>query len=197
MREALIVGFYFALRICELEGLQYRDISFGGAEGIKCVTILIRGPQTDQQKVGVRRSLASATCDMCPVLTMAAWLDIIGWRPNSGGAPFRKNIADRVNRILKEIAAGNGIDASLLSPHSSSAGCAKTLYSAGVNPEDIQRWGRWKGSIYMRYIWRDNLRFRHLSDALTSPTCLAAHQDVGLGLESKVNFDERDRNGGQ
>ena len=76
---------------------------------------------------------------------MAEWMDLKGWRPNSGEAMFSKNLAARINSTLGEIAVVNGIDASLVSTHSLRAGCATTIYAAGVNPIDIQRWGRWKG----------------------------------------------------
>ena len=146
---ALMVGFHFALRIGELGKLEDRDISFGEIDGVTCITVIIRGPKTDQQKTGVRRTLAATACDMCPVQSMADWLDTKSWHPHSGEVIFSKNTPDRTNRILKEIATENGIDASRISSHSLRAGCAPTLYAAGIDPVDIQRWGRWKSSIYI------------------------------------------------
>ena len=161
-----------------------------------CVTVIIRGSKTDQQKTGVRRTLAETKCDMCPVKSMADWLDVKSWHPHSDETLFSGNISDRVSRILKEIATDHGVDASRVSAHSLRAGCATTLYAAGVDPIDIQRWGRWKSSIYMRYIWHDNLRLHHLSEALTAPTSLTSHLKVDAGRERKVNFDEEFRAGG-
>ena len=49
----------------------------------------------------------------------------------------------------------------------------------------------------MMYIWRGNLRLRHLSAALTAPTQLTNHLEVDLGLARKVNFDDEFRAGGR
>ena len=119
-------------------------MSFGEIEGVTCVTVIIRGSKTDQRKTGVRRTRASTACDICPVQSMDDWLDMKSWRPHSDEAIFSKHIPGRINRSLKEIATGNGIYASRISSHSLRAGCATTLYDAGIDPIDIQRWGRWK-----------------------------------------------------
>ena len=79
--------------------------------------------------------------------------------------------------------------------HSLRAGCATTLYAEGIDPVDIQRWGRWKCAIYMRYIWRGNLRLRHLSFALTSQTKLMGRLTVDLDLARKVNSQDDFRAG--
>ena len=167
---AILVGFHFALRISEIEGLEDRDISFQDDGKHKSVTIMIRGSKTDQKRLGVRRTLTATNCDLCPFHTMARWLDLKGWRPNYGESLFSRNIATRINHTSKELASENGSGAKRFSTHSLRAGCATTLYAAGVDPIDIQRWGRWKSAIYMRYIWRDNLSLHHLSQALTANT---------------------------
>ena len=42
-----------------------------------------------------------------------------------------------------------------VSTHSMRAGCATALYANGVDPSDLQRWGRWKSPVYMRYVaWK-------------------------------------------
>ena len=72
---AIITGFHFALRISELEQLEDRDVSFETVDGVTCVTIIIRASKTDQRKLGVRRTLASTQCDLCPVHQMEDWID--------------------------------------------------------------------------------------------------------------------------
>ena len=178
-----------------IESLDDRDISFGEVDNAMCLTIIIRCSKTDRQKLGVRRSLAATGCDMCSVQCMVQWLDLKGWHPSSGESLFRNSISARINRSLKEIADEHGIDSTLIPTHSLRAGCATTLYSAGIDPIDIQRWGRRKSSIYMRYIWHDNLRLHHLSTALTAPTQLTNHLKVDLATERKVNFDNTHRTG--
>ena len=54
---AIVIGFMFALRIIEVEGLEDRDVSFQEMGGARSATIVIRGSKTDQQKKGVRRTL--------------------------------------------------------------------------------------------------------------------------------------------
>ena len=119
---------------------------------------------------------------------MAEWLDMEGWHPNDGEAVFCKAIAARINHTLKELALEHGLDAKRFSTHSLRAGCAATLYAAGVDPVDIQSWGRWKSGIYMRYIWHDNVRLQHLSKALTSTTKLMEHLKVEVSSARKVGF---------
>ena len=68
---AIITGFHFALRISEIDSLIDNDISFENIDGVSCVTVVIRGSKTDQQKNGVRRTLAATHCDLCPVRTLA------------------------------------------------------------------------------------------------------------------------------
>ena len=69
------------------------------------------------------------------------------------------------------------------------------LYAAGVDPIDIQRRGRCKSAIYMRYIWHDNLRLRHLRFALTAPTKLKEHLQVDLEMSRRVDFQNEFRAG--
>ena len=109
-------------------------------DGAACITVVIRGSKNDQEKMGVRRTLAATACDMCPVQSIADWLGLKSWHPHSDEDVFIKSVSDRINRILKEIDADNGIDASRISTRSMRGGCATTLYAAGVGPIDIQRW---------------------------------------------------------
>ena len=135
-------------------------------------------------------------CDLRPVETMALWLDAMGWRPHSDEKLFPNNITNRISRELQEIATTRGIDASLISPHSLRTGCATTLYTAGINPTDIQRWGRWKSSIYMRYIWHGDFRLHHLCPSLTAPTRLTDHLRVDLDRARGVQFNDDFKMGG-
>ena len=193
---SILVGLHLVLRIGGLEIMEDIAISPEAAGGAACVAIIIRGPENDQKKKGVIRSVAATNFDIWPAQTMARWLSSRGWNPNSGESISSRNKSVGGNRISNETATEGGIGASWISTHSSRAGCATTLYAAGAGPIDRQRRIRWKSSIYMRYIWRDNLRLRLLSSALTSPTRLSEHLQLDLVLGGKVNFGERYRNGG-
>lgn len=76
LRASILVGFHFALRISELEQLEDRDISVQEKDGVRRITVLIRGSETDQQIKGVERTLIATKCDLCPVATMAEWMDM-------------------------------------------------------------------------------------------------------------------------
>ena len=67
------------------------------------------------------------------------------------------------------------MDPDRVSSHSMREGCATTLYANGVDPVDIQRWGRWKSPVYMRYVWNETVRLRTLSYDLAEKTDLSDH----------------------
>ena len=108
--DAMLVGLHFALRISEVENLEDRDISFEEVDGKMCVAIIIRGSKTYQQNHGVRRTLRKTSCDICPVLTMATWLDAKSRNPNDGEWVFSRNIGRRLNHTLGELAREYGLD---------------------------------------------------------------------------------------
>ena len=126
---------------------------------------------------------------------MEEWLDTKGWRPHNGEALFCKSIATRIDHTLKELALERGLDAERFPTHSLRAGCATTLYAAGIDPIDIQRWGRWKSGIYMRYIRHDNVRLQHLSTASTSTTKLMERLKVDVEGAMEVGFEHDYRDG--
>ena len=83
-----------------------------------------------------------------------------------------------------------------VSSHSIRAGCATALYANGVDPADIQRWGRWKSPVYMRYVWRESAKLHALGHALARRANLADHL-FPTGREiRKVAFRDPYRCGG-
>ena len=161
-----------------------------------CITIMIRVSETDLQKAGVSRPLTGTKCDICLVFTMAKRLGLKGWRPNNGEFSPSRNIANRINHTLKELSPENGLGAKRFPTHTLRVGCATTLYASGVDPIDIQRWDRRQSAIYMRYIWHDNLRVQHLSQALAANARLAEHLRVDMEMGRRVNFENEIRDGG-
>ena len=172
MRASVMFGFHSTLRIGEIEQLEDRDVSFSEIDGRRCITITIRGSQTGQCHHGAQRTLLATNCTMFPVDSLATWLDRKAWRPKSGDRVFSSSIARRMTEFLKNIALGKGIDATRISCHSLRAGCAATLYANGIDPIDIQRWGRWESPIYMRYVRRGGVKPHTLRLALVKGTRL-------------------------
>ena len=121
---------------------------------------------------------------------MEEWLDASGWRPGADGELFQSRICEKISTAPKWIAPGGGIEPTQVSPRSLRGGCETKIYAAGIDPMDIQRWGRWRSSIYMRYIWRGNLRLHHLGDSLVASTRLADRSKVDLGRGAD-NFRRR------
>ena len=66
MWAVLLLGFHFAMMIGEIEKLEDRDISFDVIDGKHCVVVHIRESETDQIKLGVRRTLVATGCALCP-----------------------------------------------------------------------------------------------------------------------------------
>ena len=153
----LMLGFHLALRIGEIESLEDRDISFEMVGGKKCVSTHIRGAKTDRCKLGVRRTLVMTGCELCPVQGIAQWLDMKLWRSFGSDKIWSASIDVKMNQFLKNLALECGMEPNRVSTHSMRDGCAAALYANGVGPIDIQRWGRWKSPVYMRYVWRGNV----------------------------------------
>ena len=184
----MLLGFHFAIRISEIGRLRGSDIWFETVEGTACLTIVIRSSKTDRHQHGVKRTLMETGCDICPVLNAAQWLGRKGWRPHSGSNLFSDRIGKKIGETLKWIARNNHLDEEDFSTHSLRAGCATALYSAGDDHADIQRWGRWRPSIYMRYIWHENLRPQHLSLSLVKPTLLMDHLRAQPVADNRAQF---------
>ena len=181
----------------ELEQLEDKDISFCEIDGRKCIPITIRGSKTDQCHQGVQRTLLATNCPLCPVNSIAMWLYRKAWRPKSGDRVFGSSIARKLNEFLKTIALEKGIDTTRISCHSIRAGCATTLYANGIDPIDIQRWGRWKSPIYMRYVWHENVKLHTLSLALVKGTRLTNQLLAPENKKRKATFDQEYRCGGK
>ena len=88
------------------------------------------------------------------------------------------------------------MDPSRVSTHSMRAGCATALYANGVDPIDIQRWGRWTSPVYMRYVWHGDVKLHTLSYALTRKTNLIDHL-LAPKQKKRATFKDDCRCGGK
>ena len=149
---AVMCGFHLASRISEIEQLEDRDISCCKIDGRPCVSLAIRRSKTDKCQQGVHRTLVATYCALCPVNGIAQWLDPKTWNPKSPNKVGGASIARRINEFLKDISLSKGMGVGRIISHPLRAGCATTLYANGVVHVDIQRWGRCRSPIYMRYV---------------------------------------------
>ena len=101
---AAMCGFHFAIIIGELGKLEGKDLSFSEIDGRKCISITIRGSKTDTCHQGVQRTLLATNCSLCPVNSIAMWLDRKAWHPKSSDRVFGSSIARKLNEFLKNIA---------------------------------------------------------------------------------------------
>ena len=96
--------------------------------------------------------------------------------------------AREINRSLENLSAECGMCPARVSSRSARAGRATAIYANGVGPIDIQRWGRWKSTVYMRYVWRENVRLQTMSFALTRRTNLSDNSLARDQTARKVPF---------
>lgn len=155
--------FSFSLRIGEVGKLEDRDEPSVEIDGEPCITIRISGSETDLCKLGAHRTLVETGCALCPSQGSAHRLDMKTWRPLAPTRVSRSTIANKINRFLKNLAMGRGMGPVGVSSYSPREGCATPLHSNGAAPIDIHRWGRWKLPVYMKYVWRGNVRLHTIS----------------------------------
>ena len=189
-------GFHFALGIGEIGKLEDRDISFETVDGKTCVTVHIRGSKNDQCKVGAHRTLVMTGCPLFPLAGIAQWMGAKSRRPQASTSISGSSIAKRSSCFLESLDAECGMGQERAISHSMREGCAATLYANGVDPADIQRWGRWKSPAYMMYVWYENAKLHTMSHALTRRTTLMGNLLAPGQKKRKVTFQDSYRCGG-
>lgn len=174
-RALILVGFGAALRRSELVALTVEDITLNGDKGM---TLNVRRGKTDQAGEGYLKAI---TCgknkSTCAATAVRHWLNLSGitsgplFRPINRHGQLRAqtptsaaNLTDHsVARIVKECAAGAGLDASKYSGHSLRAGLATSAALAGASALDIARQtGHQSLETVKRYVrvadvWRNNV----------------------------------------
>eukprot|EP00057_Strongylocentrotus_purpuratus_P026639 XP_011681113.1 PREDICTED: uncharacterized protein LOC754287 isoform X1 [Strongylocentrotus purpuratus] len=130
------------------------DIKFcSGPKG--SLLVRIRFSKTDQYGQGTTINIGSnGTDEKCPVKAMKAYLRV---RPDIDGPLFCHRDGAPVTRyqfssVLKKTLQHNGYSGSQYGTHSFRIGAATTAALKGVPPEQIMAMGRWRSSVYMRYI---------------------------------------------
>ena len=114
---AILMEFHFPLRVGEVANTEGRDIPFRAIEEEMCANVIIRGSKTDQQKNGSKSTLRRKNCDLCPVLNLATWADAKSWNPDDGEWVFSRNIGQRINHSMRELAIEHGLDGKRFPTH--------------------------------------------------------------------------------
>jgi integrase len=73
-----------------------------------------------------------------------------------------------INNTLKRLVAQLGLDPSLYSTHSFRAGAATAAAAAGLSDSEVQRLGRWRSSVYSRYVRPSPQRLAEVAPALVN-----------------------------
>jgi integrase len=71
-----------------------------------------------------------------------------------------------LNRTLKRLVALLGLDSTLYSTHSFRSGAATAAAAAGLSDAEVQRLGRWRSSVFARYVRPSNQRIAGFAPAL-------------------------------
>ena len=179
-RAMLLVGFGAALRRSELVGLTLGDVAFVPGRG---VTVLVRRSKTDQQGRGQDIAVWANAADpaFCPVEALRAWLALrlsaegVACDPAAplfcaiakGGRLTGQALSDKaVVRLVKQAAAGAGLDAAGFSGHSLRAGLMTAAAEAGAELADLMRQSRHRSAdVALGYLrpadlWRNNVTAR-------------------------------------
>ena len=158
---AVVMGFFFLLRVSEIANIRRSDITIEDNDNGRRLILVIRRSKTDQAGMGVARVLRETDLEICPVRTMVEFLK---GNKNEKDAPiFGSDVRPRMEVMMKTIAAAKGVDPDLIGSHSLRAGGATSLYIRGVSVTLIQRFDRWKSASFIRYLRYDAIALEPLS----------------------------------
>jgi len=170
-RALLLLGFAGALRRSELVGLDVADLRFTD-DGLE---VTVRRGKTDQTGAGRVVGVPHGRKGSCPVRAVKAWLVAAGIE---GGAVFRRVgkggrvMGERlsgqaVGFVVKDAAAGAGLDPADFGGHSLRSGLATSAAKAGAGLVAVMSQGGWKSErIARRYIRHGSLFTANAAEGL-------------------------------
>ena len=146
---ATVIGFFFLLRVGELENLRRSDVTLAKDENNDdVITVIIRHSKTDQYNAGNYKTLKAIPGPLCPVKAVARLITLQSWEEESDGRVFGKWLRNRLSAILRLAGSAIGVPASRVGNHSLRSGGATAMWRAGYDIEVIKRWGRWKSASF-------------------------------------------------
>ena len=90
---ALMVGFFYCLRISEVGNLRENDLVSQQTDDGAALTIRIRKSKTDQESQGALRSLLPTGSLLCPATAVINWFRLRGWDSVSDRVIFRRCVS--------------------------------------------------------------------------------------------------------
>ena len=131
----------------ELGNLRGKDISFGEANAIRFLALLL--PNRRQVRMGmVYRSLIASSGAICVVGSLARRLSQTKWYPEGNRRVFGGQIPKSLRKLLRRSCAINGLPDGMYSAHSIRVGGATSLHCNGIPFEAIRRFGRWVSGCF-------------------------------------------------
>jgi len=134
--------------------LTFRDIAIDNVKSPTLLQVHLKASKTDPFREGVDVYVGKSGNDICPISAMSAYLSSRGGQDGplflfeDGTFLTKDQFVSAVREALKFIR----IDPSKYSGHSFRQGAATTAQSRGISDVTIKMLGRWKSSVYTRYI---------------------------------------------
>ena len=153
---ALLVGFFFLIRVSEIENLRACDAKIEKQEDGWYLESFLTGSKTDQYNQGDRKRLKEVGGDLCPIKATMGLTNEMGYGPKSIVELFPANIRSELTTVMKTVASENGVNPARVGPRSLRSGGANAMFVAGYDTEVIKRWGRWKSPQFTTYLWNDD-----------------------------------------
>lgn len=160
---AFNLGFFGFLRAAEFTcnptsdpslWLAVADVQVDSHLNPQCISVHLKHSKTDPFGAGVVLFLGATGCELCPVVSMLAFLAIRHPSPGplfvfQDGSLLSRN---RLVAALRQVLSSVGIRVSPFSGHSFRIGAATTAAKAGISDSMIKTLGRWKSTAFMSYI---------------------------------------------
>ena len=154
---AILIGFFYCLRISELERLTWGKLEIGDdIDGDTTLTLSLVSSKTDQFDDGATKVLKTLQSDLCPIRMLSRWKTMIASRINPKALVFGPHLRTRLAATLRLAGVECNVDGSRLGAHPMRSGGASAMFTAGYEVEAIKRWGRWSPSHFQSYIWKDH-----------------------------------------
>ncbi len=184
---AIVLGYFFLLRVSELLELRQEDVQARRGEEwcsdwalADSATVLIRGSKTDQFNLGCLRSQHRVGGTLCPVGAMKLWARVAhGDEPifDAKGLHAKRDGRTRIQNWLRTAATAVGLPPGRVGTHSLRIGGATALYNAGWELGAIQRFGRWASGSFHGYLWDSHSMQKGAARAMASNV-----PDLHLGI---------------
>ena len=157
--------------------LTPHDIEVDNLVNPQLLRLHLKHSKTDPYSEGSDIFIARTHDELCPVSAILAWLT--HREAGRSGPLFYFQSGTPLTRStfvirLKEALSAAGINPTRFAGHSFRIGAATTAAKKGLPDSAIKRLGRWKSSVYQRYIKPSPITLGTLASSISSP-----HQHAG------------------